>query len=82
MFRKTKDGRIFEWMVEKDAPLCTLQEAFEKVDDSVGFNIELKFDDQIDYKEEQLSHILQVILQVSIASFLCFCSKFFLYLSI
>ncbi|XP_044488837.1 glycerophosphodiester phosphodiesterase GDPD1, chloroplastic-like [Mangifera indica] len=64
MFRKTKDGRIFEWMVEKDAPLCTLQEAFEKVDDSVGFNIELKFDDQIDYKEEQLSHILQVILQV------------------
>ncbi|KAJ0094412.1 hypothetical protein Patl1_16994 [Pistacia atlantica] len=36
MFRKLKDGRIFEW----------------------------KFDDQIDYEEEQLSHILQVILQV------------------
>ncbi|XP_031282205.1 glycerophosphodiester phosphodiesterase GDPD1, chloroplastic-like isoform X1 [Pistacia vera] len=64
MFRKLKDGRIFEWKVEKDAPLCTLEEAFEKVDHSIGFNIELKFDDQIDYEEEQLSHILQVILQV------------------
>ncbi|KAJ0039311.1 hypothetical protein Pint_23779 [Pistacia integerrima] len=64
MFRKLKDGRIFEWNVEKDAPLCTLEEAFEKVDHSIGFNIELKFDDQIDYEEEQLSHILKVILQV------------------
>ncbi|KAM7269744.1 hypothetical protein ACFE04_025241 [Oxalis oulophora] len=26
LFRKTKDGRIFEWKVEKDDPLCTLQE--------------------------------------------------------
>ncbi|KAJ6961874.1 hypothetical protein NC652_000742 [Populus alba x Populus x berolinensis] len=30
----------------------------------MGFNIELKFDDNIIYKEEELKHILQVILQV------------------
>ncbi|KAG5411122.1 hypothetical protein IGI04_007441, partial [Brassica rapa subsp. trilocularis] len=45
MFRKTKDGRIFEWKVVKDDPLCILQDAFVKVKRSVGFNIGLKFDD-------------------------------------
>ncbi|XP_024017623.1 glycerophosphodiester phosphodiesterase GDPD1, chloroplastic isoform X2 [Morus notabilis] len=64
LFRKTKDGRIFEWKVEKDDPLCTLQEVFQKVEHSLGFNIELKFDDNIVYKEEQLTHILQAILKV------------------
>ncbi|KAJ6428425.1 hypothetical protein OIU84_023787 [Salix udensis] len=64
LFRKTKDGRIFEWKVEEDAPFCTLQEVFQKVDDTMGFNVELKFDDSIIYKEEELKHILQVILQV------------------
>lgn len=64
LFKKTKDGRIFEWKVEEDAPFCTLQEVFQRVDDTMGFNIELKFDDNIIYKEEELKHILQVILQV------------------
>ncbi|KAK1553341.1 hypothetical protein Q3G72_033199 [Acer saccharum] len=64
LFRKTKDGRIFEWKVEKDAPLCTLQEVFEEVDRSIGFNIELKFDDHIVYTEEELTHVLEVILKV------------------
>lgn len=64
LFRRTIDGGIFEWKVETDAPLCTLQEAFEKVEPSVGFNIELKFDDLIVYKEEQLAHMLQQILEV------------------
>ncbi|XP_048136301.1 glycerophosphodiester phosphodiesterase GDPD1, chloroplastic-like isoform X2 [Rhodamnia argentea] len=64
LFRKTKDGRIFEWKVENDAPLCTLQKAFEKVHPSIGFNIELKFDDQIEYEEDELVRILQVILEV------------------
>ncbi|GAV71340.1 GDPD domain-containing protein [Cephalotus follicularis] len=64
LYRKTKDGSIFEWKVEKDDPLCTLQEVFQKVDHSIGFNIELKFDDQIVYKEEQLTKILQAILKV------------------
>lgn len=64
MLRKTKDGRICEWKVEKDAPLCTLQEAFEKVDQSMGFNVELKFDDQLVYTKEELTHILEAILKV------------------
>ncbi|OVA09624.1 Glycerophosphoryl diester phosphodiesterase [Macleaya cordata] len=64
LFRKAKDGRIFNWKVEQDDPLCTLQEAFEKVDSSVGFNIELKFDDSIVYQEEELTHVLRAILRV------------------
>ena len=68
LVRKTKDGRIFEWKVENDAPLCTLEEGFRNVDQSLGFNIELKFDDQIVYKEEELSRILQAILKVMLVS--------------
>ncbi|KAF5443594.1 hypothetical protein F2P56_036139 [Juglans regia] len=64
LFRKTKDGRIFEWKVEKDDPLCTLQEVMEKVEHPVGFNIELKFDDQIVYTVNELTRVLQAILQV------------------
>ncbi|XP_057949666.1 glycerophosphodiester phosphodiesterase GDPD2-like isoform X2 [Malania oleifera] len=64
LFRKIKDGRIFKWNVEVDDPLCTLQEVFQKVEHSLGFNIELKFDDNIVYKEEYLAHVLQLILQV------------------
>ncbi|XVE92670.1 hypothetical protein REPUB_Repub01dG0119600 [Reevesia pubescens] len=64
LFRKTKDGRIFEWKVEKDAPLCTLEEVFQNVNQSLGFNIELKFDDLIVYKEEDFSSILHSILKV------------------
>ncbi|KAJ4824790.1 hypothetical protein Tsubulata_029193 [Turnera subulata] len=64
LFRKTKDGRIFEWKVEEDDSCCTLQEAFQKVDETLGFNIELKFDDRVSYKDEDLTHVLQVILQV------------------
>ncbi|MBA0682685.1 hypothetical protein Goari_024381 [Gossypium aridum] len=64
LYRKTKDGRFFEWKVEKDAPLCTLEEAFHNVDQLVGFNVELKFDDSIVYKEEELSRILKAILKV------------------
>ncbi|GMI74871.1 Glycerophosphodiester phosphodiesterase 1, senescence-related gene 3 [Hibiscus trionum] len=64
LFRKLKDGRIFEWKVEKDAPFCTLEEAFQNVDRSLGFNIELKFDDLVVYTEEELSRILKAILKV------------------
>ncbi|KAI7735526.1 hypothetical protein M8C21_017884, partial [Ambrosia artemisiifolia] len=62
LFRKTKDGRIFEWKVEKDDHLCTLEEMFQKINHSKGFNIEFKFDDNIVYKEEELVHVIQVVL--------------------
>lgn len=64
MLRKAKDGSIFEWKVENDGPLCTLQEAFEKVDTSLGFNIELKLDDHKIYDEVELKDILQAVLKV------------------
>jgi glycerophosphodiester phosphodiesterase len=55
--------------VSVEDSLCTLQEAFEKVDLFIGLNIELKFDDEIQYTEDQLRHILQVILEVRNESF-------------
>lgn len=64
LFRKTKDGRIFEWKVEKDDHLCTLEEVFQNVNHSMGFNIEFKFDDNIVYKEDELVHAIQVVLRV------------------
>lgn len=64
MLRKTKDGRIVNWNVEADDCLCTLKEAFEKVEPSLGFNIELKFDDNIVYEQEYLTHVLQAMVEV------------------
>ncbi|KAL6139391.1 hypothetical protein ACLB2K_057696 [Fragaria x ananassa] len=39
-------------------------EVFEKVEPSLGFNIEIKFDDHIVYQEDYLIRVLQSILQV------------------
>ncbi|XP_047076932.1 glycerophosphodiester phosphodiesterase GDPD1, chloroplastic-like [Lolium rigidum] len=64
LLRKMKDGRVLNWNVQSDDPLCTLQEAFEKVNPRLGFNVELKFDDNLVYQEEELSHILEAILKV------------------
>ncbi|KAM7509297.1 hypothetical protein LguiA_019750 [Lonicera macranthoides] len=64
LLRKTKDGKILSWNVESDDSLCTLEEAFQKVNPSIGFNIELKFDDGVVYQEDHLIHVLQSILQV------------------
>lgn len=64
LVRKTKDGKIMKWNVEKDDSLCTLQQAFQKVESFLGFNIELKFDNCIVYQHDHLVHILQAILQV------------------
>jgi glycerophosphodiester phosphodiesterase len=64
LVRKTKDGKIYNWEVEQDDTLCTLQEAFLKVEPSLGFNIELKFDDHIVYEQAYLIHVLQAILKV------------------
>ncbi|KAM7504823.1 hypothetical protein LguiB_003727 [Lonicera macranthoides] len=59
LFRKTKDGRIYEWKVEKDDHFCTLQDAFHGVKHSAGFNIEPKFDDNLAaYKKNELAHAL------------------------
>ncbi|XP_073117356.1 glycerophosphodiester phosphodiesterase GDPD1, chloroplastic-like [Elaeis guineensis] len=64
LFRKAKDGRVLSWIVEDDDSFCTLQEAFQRVNSHIGFNIELKFDDYIVYREEELAHALEAVLQV------------------
>ncbi|KAF7839006.1 glycerophosphodiester phosphodiesterase GDPD1, chloroplastic-like [Senna tora] len=64
LLRKTKDGTIFPWVVENDDALCTLQDVFHNIKPSIGFNIELKFDDQVLYGQEKLTHVVQVILKV------------------
>ncbi|XP_022989668.1 glycerophosphodiester phosphodiesterase GDPD1, chloroplastic-like [Cucurbita maxima] len=64
LLRKTHDGKIVNWNVETDDRLCTLEEAFQKVESSLGFNIELKFDDHIVYDHSYLTSVLQAILQV------------------
>ncbi|RAL38667.1 hypothetical protein DM860_002645 [Cuscuta australis] len=63
--RKTKCGRILEWAVEDDDCLCTLRDVFESINnDSLGFNIELKFDNNRVYSEEELVRAIQIIMQV------------------
>ncbi|KAJ9189744.1 hypothetical protein P3X46_000999 [Hevea brasiliensis] len=64
LLRKTENGGIVSWNVEKDDSLCTLKDAFQQVELSVGFNIELKFDFHIVYQEDYLIHVLQAVLKV------------------
>ncbi|KAL6874380.1 hypothetical protein ACP4OV_013400 [Aristida adscensionis] len=64
LLRKLKDGRILRWDVQSEDALCTLRDAFEGVDRRVGFNVELKFDDDLLYTEEQLTRILNAVLKV------------------
>lgn len=64
LLRKTKDGKIVEKSFETDDCSCTLQEAFQKVNPSLGFNIKLKFDDYMVFEPEYLNYILQAILHV------------------
>ncbi|KAL1314589.1 hypothetical protein HN51_041401 [Arachis hypogaea] len=64
LLRKTKEGNILKWDVEKDDPLCTLEEAFVNVEPSIGFNVELKFDDHIVYQQDHLVHVLQAVLKI------------------
>ncbi|KFK37658.1 hypothetical protein AALP_AA3G011700 [Arabis alpina] len=64
LLRKSKEGKILKWSVQGDDPFCTLQDAFEKVDPQLGFNIELKLDDNLLYTPDHLSRLLLPILQV------------------
>src|SRR5438105_1346220 len=63
LLRKMKDGRMLNWNVQSEDALCTLQEAFEKVNPRLGFNVELKFDDNLEYQEAELTRVLQAILK-------------------
>ncbi|OIW20842.1 hypothetical protein TanjilG_24330 [Lupinus angustifolius] len=64
LLRRNKDGKIVQWDVEQDDTLCTLEEAFLHVHPSLGFNIELKFDDHTVYEQDYLVHVLKAILKI------------------
>ncbi|XP_024317997.1 glycerophosphodiester phosphodiesterase GDPD2 isoform X2 [Brachypodium distachyon] len=64
LLRRMEDGRVLTWNTQEDDSLCTLQEVFERVSPRLGFNIELKFDDNIIYPRGNLDHAVQAVLQV------------------
>ncbi|GJN03110.1 hypothetical protein PR202_ga20519 [Eleusine coracana subsp. coracana] len=67
LLRKLKeDGSIVRWDVRSDDALCTLRDAFQGVDRRVGFNVELKFDDDAAYTEDELAGTLQAVLKACI----------------
>lgn len=47
--------------------MCTLQEALERVESSVGFNIEVKFDDVLETSNEEMRRVIFPILDVSMS---------------
>lgn len=63
LLRRTADGKVYNWAVESDDTLCTLEEAFRRVDSRLGFNIELKFDDDLTYTEASLVKSLEIIVR-------------------
>ncbi|KAI0489091.1 hypothetical protein KFK09_028932 [Dendrobium nobile] len=64
LLRRSAEGRVFDWVVEADDPLCTLEEAFLKVDPRLGFNIELKFDDSLEYAEKDILNTVEIVFRL------------------
>ncbi|PPR80741.1 hypothetical protein GOBAR_AA39974 [Gossypium barbadense] len=59
-----KENTILSFNSAAKFPIDFIEFDVQKVDPSLGFNIELKFDDHIVYQQDHLIHVLQVILQV------------------
>eukprot|EP01018_Ginkgo_biloba_P019666 Gb_23010 [translate_table: standard] len=63
LVRKAMDDSICRWVVSVEDRLCTLKDAFKNIPHSVGFNIELKFDDAIDVPEEDLQRVIFTVIK-------------------
>jgi len=63
LVRKANDGSICKWIVNVQDRLCTLKDAFENVPLCVGFNIEVKFDDEIEVSEAELQRVTGTVLK-------------------
>ena len=48
MVRKANDGSMCNWIMNLHDQLCTLKDVIGNVPLHVGFNIELKLDDEIE----------------------------------
>ncbi len=55
-----------QWTATTEDPLCTLEEAFKRVDPSVGFNIEVKFDYIEETSDLELQRVIHCTMEVSI----------------
>jgi glycerophosphodiester phosphodiesterase len=63
LYRKARDGTLNRWTATMEDPLCTLEEAFKQVDPSVGFNIEVKFDDIDETSDVELQRVIYPIVE-------------------
>ncbi|KAH9307304.1 hypothetical protein KI387_035215, partial [Taxus chinensis] len=63
LVRKASDGSICRWIVSVEDCLCTLKDAFERIPLTVGFNIELKFDDEAEVPRADLRRVISVVLR-------------------
>jgi glycerophosphodiester phosphodiesterase len=63
LYRNARDGTLNPWTVTMEDPLCTLEEAFKQVDPSVGFNIEVKFDDIDETSDVELQRVIYPIVE-------------------
>lgn len=64
LLRKAVEGSFTAWSTSINDSLCTLQDAFEQVSPSVGFNIELKFDDKEPTSESEIRRTIDATLQI------------------
>lgn len=63
LLRRASDGSLRPWTVTIEDSLCTLKQAFEQVHPSVGFNIELKFDDVQPTADEELNRVIDAVIE-------------------
>jgi glycerophosphodiester phosphodiesterase len=63
LYRRAVDGSVGLWTADVEDPMCTLAEAFAEVQPSVGFNIEVKFDDDGVTSEVELHRVIDAVVE-------------------
>lgn len=63
LYRKAADGSVGLWTADVEDSMCTLAEAFAQVQPNVGFNIEVKFDDDGATSTEELHRVINAVLE-------------------
>ncbi|KAG6556028.1 hypothetical protein Mapa_001968 [Marchantia paleacea] len=62
LVRKSADGVVKAWSATLEDSLCTLKDAFENVQPSLGFNIEMKFHDTEETSESEYRRSIIAVL--------------------
>lgn len=63
LYRRAADGSVNLWTADVEDSMCTLAEAFTQVQSSVGFNIELKFDDDGLTSDAELHRVIDAVVE-------------------